>query len=444
FRPFRGGTEPLKKTHHGKLLTQDASPCRIPASERMIYPLSQHIGAPAQPVVAKGDEVRVGQMIAAAGSFVSANLYASVSGVVEDIGNYPNGAGLPAPAIVIRNDFQDKIADDIVPYPPIGDMTADELLRVVRNAGLTGMGGASFPTQVKLTIPPEKKVDTLIINAAECEPYLTADDWLMKTAPQDIADGIRAVKKILGVSSCVVAVEANKRDAAAKVTAVLRPDDGVTVRFFPVRYPQGAEKQLIYAVTRREVPSGGLPADVGAVVMNIATAGTFGRTLRTGMPYIERIVTVTGEGVREPKNLIVRLGASFADLIAFCGGLSDDTVRLLAGGPMMGLTLPGPEGTVVKGTGGLVALTEHETAAFAETPCIHCGRCVAACPMGLLPLKIDAAVRLNNTENCERFHASDCIECGACTYVCPAKRHLTHACRVAKQMLRKKKEEGRG
>ena len=438
---FQGGVHPLKKTQGGKTLSENAPLRQITLSSEMVYPLSQHIGAPAVPVVSKGDDVKIGQLIAEASGFVSANIYASVSGTVKDIKMHPNGIGVEAMCIIIENDNQDRVDDSVQPWAPLNALSGEDVMRAVKEAGLVGMGGAAFPLHVKLTVPKDKQVDTLILNGVECEPYLTSDGQLMANMPDRIVYGAEAAMKALNVKKCIIAIENNKPDAIKAMQKAVADKQGIDVKVLPVKYPQGAEKQLIYAVTKREVPSGGLPADVGAVVMNVGTAAALAVKLTTGMPLVERIVAVSGEGINTPANLTVRLGTKFSDLIDACDGLKDDCIKVLAGGPMMGVTVSDLNAVVVKGTSGIVALTDEHGSIERESNCIHCGRCISACPMRLMPLNIDAAVRCDDVDKAEKFNAMDCIECGACTYACPAKRHLTQSCRMGKAAIRKKAEE---
>ena len=437
---FKGGVHPLSKTHHGKTLSENAPLRRISPPDELIYPLSQHIGAPCKPVVAKGDDVKIGQKIAEAAGYVSANIYASVSGTVKDIKMHPNGVGINAMCIIVENDKQDRVDNSVQPWAPISELSGEDIMRAVKEAGLAGMGGAAFPSHVKLAVPQDKQVDTLILNGVECEPYLTSDHQLMLNMHDQIVYGAEAAMKALNVKKCIIAIENNKPDAIKAMKKAAAGNSGIEVAGLPVKYPQGAEKQLIYALTKREVPSGGLPADAGAVVMNVGTAAALAIKLTTGMPLVERIVTVSGEGINTPSNLLVKLGTKFSDLIEACDGLNQGCVKVLSGGPMMGITVTDLDAVVVKGTSGIVALTEEFTGPKAESPCIHCGRCVSVCPMRLLPLRIDAAVRIDDVENTELYGAMDCIECGACTYICPAKRQLTQSCRLGKIAIRKKAE----
>lgn len=437
---FRGGIHPLKNNRHGKYLSENAPLREIPQPAIAVYPLSQHIGAPCTPVVQKGDDVKVGQLIAQASGFVSTNIYASVSGKVLDIKDHPNGIGLNATCILVENDYVNRVDKSVVPYAPLSELSEEDIINAVKQAGLAGMGGAAFPTHVKLFVPKDKHIDTLILNGAECEPYLTSDDMLMGKKPEDILYGAAAAMKAVGALHTVICIENNKQEAIKVIKNEAKKYDKIEVKSLPVKYPQGAEKQLIYSVTKREVPSGGLPSDVGAVVMNVATAAALGNKLKTGMPLIERIISVSGEGINTPSNLIVRLGTSFNSVIEACDGLNDRTVKVLSGGPMMGVTVNNLDAVVVKGTSGIIALTKEQTEYEDEKPCINCGSCVRVCPMNLMPLRINAAIGIEDVGSCIKYSAMDCIECGACAFVCPAKRNLTQSCRLAKAAIRRKAE----
>lgn len=445
---FRGGVHP--RTCKGQT---EGRPIETgPRPKQVIIPLAQHLGAPAAPTVAVGDEVEVGQVIGSAGGRVSAVVHASVSGRVTAIGDYPHPLGLTQPAVVIESDGLDRWTSTWSPRD-VNTATAAEIQAVAAQAGLVGLGGAAFPSHVKLAHPPEKPIDTVVLNGCECEPYLTADYRLMLERPEAVIYGLAAIVKAAGAPRAVIAVEDNKRDAAQVLAAVLRDlrrDDlayllgplDVSVRTLPTKYPQGAEKQLIWAVTRRAVPAGKLPMDVGCLVHNVGTAAALADALRQGKPLVERVVTVTGTPVRQPGNYLVRLGTPVREVLAYAGGVDGKVGRLILGGPMMGLAQATDEVPVIKGTSGILALSEEEVKVGRPRPCIHCGRCLKACPMLLEPLYLLRYAEGECWAEAAAAGAMDCIECGTCSYVCPAKRPLVQQIRFAKASLRQRASGG--
>ena len=430
-RLFPGGVHP-KEGENGKAVNGGNAIRELPAPPRVIIPLQQHIGAPARPLVKKGDRVLVGQKIGEATGYVSAPVHASVSGTVVDVQNALLANGTAQEAIIIDNDFQDEWVQ-LKPVEQPETLTAAELQGIIRESGIVGMGGATFPTAVKLTPAQGKTIEKLIINGAECEPYLTADHRLMLEQAAGIIDGIRLTMLALEVKEAIIGIEDNKPDAIAVMTEAASQVEGISVRSLPVRYPQGGEKQLIYAITRRKVPTGGLPLDVGCVVMNVGTCYAVHEAVREGRPLISRVTTVGGL-VNNPGNYLVRVGSTVENLIEACGGLMPGTKQLLYGGPMMGMAIARTDIPVTKGCSGILALGQAAMEPK-ESPCIRCARCVNACPMNLMPAKIDAYARVNDFEGAEKFGAMNCMECGVCTYVCPAKRSLTQSCRVAKKVI---------
>lgn len=416
FKLFRGGIHP----HDGKELARDAAIETMPAPPLVALPLSQHIGAPCTPTVKVGEMVKRGQRIATSQAFLHADIHASVSGKVKRIEN-----GM----IYLENDGLDAWAEGLPFTRDWQAMTPEDLLSAIEAAGIVGMGGATFPTQVKLK--PKKPVDVLILNGAECEPYLTADDRLMREEPERVVTGARILAKILGTKRSVIALEENKPEAAEALRRAAGQD--LEVLLLRTRYPQGAEKMLIYAVTGREVPLGGLPMDAGAVVQNVGTAAAVADACCHGLPLTERITTVSGDAIRTPKNLRVRLGTSYRDAIDFCGGFSEQPDKVLAGGPMMGRAQESLDVPITKGSSGILALTRRITAHGLELHCIRCGRCVAACPMGLVPSMLSILGERQDVEKArDSYGVMNCIECGCCTYVCPAKRNIVQYIRVTK------------
>lgn len=407
-----------------------------------IFPLQQHIGAPLDLKVAKGDTVKVGQVLADSDAFVTTPVHSSVSGVVSDIKPYLHPSGAKVTAVFIENDFSYEKCVDIHPYNP-DKMSKEELLKVVRDAGIVGMGGAGFPTHVKLSPPPEKKIEYLIINGAECEPYITADHRRMLEMPDMIIDGIKIALKILGLSEAYIGIETNKKDAIEIMSQKAAEAGNIKVCPLKPKYPQGAEKQLIYAITKRQVPSGGLPADAGAIVLNIDTVSQISQAFRTGMPLTKRIVTVSGDCIKEPANFEVYTGVTFQYIIDAAGGFVDDVKKLVMGGPMMGIAQYSTEVPVVKTTSSLLALSKEGGGYDDYSPCIRCGKCVDHCPMHLMPLYLSKYSVEGNLERAEEYNILDCIECGLCSYLCPGKQGPLHNIRIAKQQIlenrRKKK-----
>ena len=431
-RLFPGGIHPREGVN-GKAVNSKNAVIELPAPARVVIPLSQHAGKPAAALVKKGDAVKVGQKIGEAQGTISACVHSSVSGKVFAVTTCTLPSGNVVPAVAIDNDDQYEWAE-LKPAAHPENLSAAELAAILRECGVTGMGGAQFPTAVKLSIPEGKSVDTLIINGTECEPYLCADDHLMADQPADVVDGVRLVMLALNIKTAIVGIEANKPAAIKAMTEACGKTDGITVKALPVRYPQGGEKQLIYALTRRKVPTGGLPADIGVVVLNVSTCRAISDAVRKGEPPIHRVTTVGGL-VNKPGNFLVRIGTPIADVIEAAGGLQAGAVKVLCGGPMMGSAMMDLTAPVTKGTSGITVLGK-ESELQEEGPCIRCGRCVRACPMQLMPAKIDSARRHGNIEAMQKAGAMNCMECGACTYACPAHRPLTQSCRTGKAMIR--------
>ncbi len=431
-KKFPGGVHP-HEGQNGKAVNSGNAIRELPAPQRVIIPLSQHIGAPAAALVKKGDAVLMGQKIGEAAGFVSAPVHASVSGKVVGIENVTIASGAVVPAVVIENDHQDTWVE-LHPSDHPETLTAAELQGIIREAGIVGLGGATFPTAVKLTPGEGKRIERLVINGAECEPYLTADHRLMLEKAAEIIDGVHLIMLALDIPQAIIGVEDNKMDAVEALCAAARGVEGVTVLALPVMYPQGGEKQLVYAATRRKVPTGGLPLDVGCVVCNVGTVYAIQQAIREGKPLIQRVATMGGL-VNNPGNFLFRIGTTVENLIDACGGLQPGVVKLISGGPMMGAALPDANVPMTKGTSGILALGK-EAAEKPENPCINCGRCVQACPMRLVPTKLDLLVRTGNYEDAEKYGVMNCMECGACTFACPAKRLLTQSCRTGKKIIR--------
>ena len=434
-KTFPGGLHPPDSKEYSAHKVIET--CPLP--EELVIPLSQHIGAPAEACVAKGDMVKKGQVIGQAKGFVSVPVHASTSGEVMAVEPRPHPAGKALPAVVIRPDGEDAWVDGLEEADP-ARLTPDEIRDRIRSAGIVGLGGATFPTHVKLSPPEGKTIDTLILNGVECEPYLTADHRLMLEQSERILDGVAILKKALGVETAVIGIEANKPDAIEMMKKACA-GKGIEVVPLEVKYPQGAEKQLILAATGREVPSGGLPMDVGVVVQNIGTAAAVSDAVRLGRPLIERLATVTGPCVVEPKNLRVRIGASLAHLVEFCGGLKEEPAKIIMGGPMMGQTQLSLDVPAIRGTSGVLLLGEGDVDPKEAGPCIRCGRCVRVCPARIMPTTIAAYARLDLIDEAEAFDAMDCIECGCCTYTCPASLPLVQSIRYAKAAILAKRRK---
>jgi electron transport complex protein RnfC len=435
-KTFPGGGHPPtnKKSTHTSLI-QD-----MPVPDRVVIPLQQHTGAPAEPVVSAGDEVQAGQKIGQAQGYVSVPIHASISGTVTAIEPHRHPLGGELPAVVIERG--DRENGQQLPENKAGTVPADTkvLLEAIREAGIVGLGGAAFPTHVKLAPPENKPIDTCIINGAECEPYLTADHRLMIEERDQIMAGAKIILQALGCRRGLIGIEANKPDALAAMRELARQEPQWEVVPLQVKYPQGAEKQLITALTGREVPSGGLPMDVGCVVQNVGTAKAVADAILLGKPLVERIVTVTGPLVREPQNLRVRIGTLFRDVIERCGGTTGPPGKLIMGGPMMGLAQVSDEVPVIKGTSGILILAPDQSLIPQPHACIACCRCVDTCPMKLVPTKLGKLIEADRLGEAEGQGVLDCMECGTCAYVCPSKINLVHLFKFAKARILAKKK----
>lgn len=434
---FKGGTHPA----HNKEGTEklDITSAKVP--KIVVIPMQQHIGAPCEPLVKIGDEVKVGQKIGEAKGFVSSPVHSSVSGKVIGIEPRLISGGSAVPCVIIENDMLDTLFEGISPKGSLEQLSSDQIMNIIKEAGIVGMGGATFPTHVKLSPPPGKNVDTVILNGAECEPYLTSDHRLMVERPEDVVFGLMAFMKVLNVKKGFICIENNKPDALEAVYNAAKGKEGIEVVALKTKYPQGAEKQLINACTGREVPSGGLPADAGVVVNNVGTAAAVADAIKKGMPLIKRIVTVTGKGVKNPKNLLVKIGTSFREIIEQCGGFNGTPGKVIAGGPMMGIAQYSIDVPVIKGTSGILILNEEETKLPESSNCIRCGKCIEVCPINLMPVYISNYSLQDKFEQAEASNAMDCIECGSCSFICPAKRPLVDSIRVAKREILAKRKK---
>ncbi len=430
-RTFVGGIHPgyFKDYTAGKAIASARAPAQV------IIPMHQNIGAPCEPVVQVGDEVKMGQKIGEPKGFVSAPIFASVSGKVTKIEPYNHPLGNPVLAVFIENDGLDTPDESMKPGKALEELSPKEIVQISKDAGLVGLGGATFPTHVKLSPPPEVQIDTVIINGAECEPFLTADHRQMLEQAEDVVYGLKAFMKALGATRGIIGIEDNKPDAIESIKKAVEEGKGeynIEVHTLHTKYPQGAEKMLIKATTGREVPPGALPMAVNVVNQNSGTAVAMAQAIKLGKPLYERVVTVTGPGIKEPANLLVRNGTLVRDLIEQCGGLTDDARKIVLGGPMMGLAQPTLDVPAIKGTSGVLVLTEEFVADLPISACIKCGKCLEVCPMSLMPNFIGSASEKNNIDLAEKYGAMDCFECGCCTYTCPAKRPLVQWIRIAK------------
>ncbi|MHC4923894.1 MAG: electron transport complex subunit RsxC [Planctomycetota bacterium] len=430
---FRHGVHPPEL----KELTAGVAIRRLPFPGRIVLPLRQHAGKPAKAIVSVGDRVERGDLVAEADGWVSSPVHASAAGTVEELSLQPHPSGTTEPAIVIAVEPRSAQMPRPRVVPEWEDLEPAELVEAVRHAGVVGLGGAAFPTHVKLSPPEHAKVEVIVLNGCECEPYLTTDHRTMVEYPDRVLLGLRIMMRCLGVERAMVGIERNKPDAIEAIRARLPDDLDVEVLPLTVKYPQGAEKMLIRAVLGREVPEGRLPLDVGVVVQNVASVATIAEVFDTGLPLIERIVTVTGRGIARPGNLIVPVGTPLRDLIDACGGITDEAREVVLGGPMMGASVADLDAPVTKGTTGVVVLTEDECRRRETHPCIKCGHCLDACPVFLDPQLLGRLARAKRWTEMEENHLGVCMLCGCCSYVCPSNIPLSQLFAVGKTSLRK-------
>lgn len=434
FRTHGGAAVP----HHKN--TWDIPSSTMPPPEKVILPMQQHIGAPCIPTVKKGDHVYVGTVVGDSEAYVSAPVHASVSGTVTEITQVMLTGGQMTQAVVVGSDGKMEKDPAIAPPPPI--TTKKELAKAARAAGLVGLGGAGFPAHVKLNVPEGKTIDTLLVNVAECEPYVTSDHREALENGRNVLEGVYHVKEILGVQRVIIAVEDNKPDVIQKLSEIADdpkrdPLDQVRVLPLKSRYPQGAEKVLVQACTGRKVPAGKLPADVGCLVMNIGSLSFLASYMRTGMPLTLKRITLDGSAIAHPQNVIVPVGTPIKDVVAFCGGYKAEPKKLIMGGPMMGVAITSDELPILKQNNAILAFDQREAQLRQPTACIRCGRCVAACPMHLMPTKLEQAVERQDVEALQSLDIMTCMECGCCSFSCPAGRRLVQAIRLGKNYVRK-------
>jgi len=437
-RSFRGGIHPREH----KRLTENKPVETCPCPNRVVIPLQQHTGSPAQPLVKVGDKVRTGQKIGDLTGFISAAHHASISGEVTYIGRAPHPLTRNAVAVEITSDGK----DDWTPLHSISQenlaaLSGEDIRDIVAQSGIVGLGGAAFPTHVKLSPPAGKKPELYILNGAECEPCLTCDDRLMRERAKDIIAGLRLLMRAVGVNRGIVAVESNKPEAIAALKEKVAREPGISLEVVKVKYPQGAEKQLINALTGREVPPGGLPMDVGVAINSVGTAVAVADAVIRGKPLVERVITVTGSAIADPKNLLVRIGTALGYVIEQCGGFKEPPAKIIVGGPMMGVAQYSLDAPVIKGTSGIIAFTQDDVADETYYPCIRCGRCVTVCPMRLSPSKLGILAENSRFVEAKQANLMDCMECGSCVYVCPANRPMVQWVKFAKNELRKIAEQ---
>lgn len=409
----------------------------------IIVPLHQHTGAPNQPLINVKDKVLMGEKIGDCDAKVSSPVHSPISGEVVSIENVILPTGKFSLGIKIKNDKEYKLHESVVKRENIDSLDKTELLNIIRESGIVGMGGAAFPTHIKLTPPPDKKIEYLIINGAECEPFLTCDYRLMVEESENIVKGIEILMRILEPKKVIFGIEENKKDAADELYKIIKNknlSNIIDIVILKTKYPQGSEKHLIKAIIGKEVPSGGLPFDVGCIVQNVGTTLAIKEAVYDGMPLIERVLTISGSGVKESKNVKVKIGTLSRDIVDYCGGIEGDLRKIIFGGPMMGFSSYTLDVPITKGTSGLLLFTDKEVKEYEELPCIRCGRCANTCPMYLMPMFIDMYSRIEDFDKAKDFGALDCIECGACGYVCPSKRYLVQSIRYAKNELIKRKK----
>ncbi len=430
---FHGGVHPP----YNKELARDKAIERLPMPAELVISMSQHLGAPAKCIVKVGDVIRKGQLIGEKNGFISVGVRASASGTVKAIEKRLSPAGGMADAVILTVDSANNECENL---PPLNWQTAsrEELLKRVEDAGICGMGGAGFPTNVKLNPPPNKHCEYLILNGAECEPYLTADYRVMLERASRIRLGVEIMRKILGGPAVRIAVEANKPEAISALEQAFADIEGnVEIVVLPVLYPQGSEKHQIYATVKRIVPEPpALPIDVGCVVENVGTVAAIADAVEKGLPLIERVTTVSGDAIVSPKNVLAPIGTTYRDLVAFCGGEKLKPAKVISGGTMMGFAVPNLDIATTKTTSGLLLLSNKSVFQYTSGPCINCGRCVRACPMMLNPAEISKAVEADDIKDAEYCHVMSCIECGACAFSCPSRRPIVQFCRRAKNSIR--------
>lgn len=435
---FSGGIHPWD----GKELSKDKPVVRLNPKSEIVFPMAQHIGALANPVVSVGDEVLVGQCIGEAGGFVSANIISSVSGKVKAIEPRQTVSGNKVMSVVIENDGAYRTVPNFGEKRDYKSLTPQEILAIIKEAGIVGMGGAGFPTHVKLSPKNPEDVEYILVNAAECEPYLTSDYREMLEEPDKLVGGLRIILSMFKNAEGLICIENNKPAAVAVLNELIKNDKNIKIKVLKPKYPQGAERNLVYAAVGRKFNSTMLPIDVGCIVQNVDTVCAIYRAVAETTPLVRRIVTVSGDSVKEPQNFNVPIGTSYAEVVEAAGGLVGEPQKIISGGPMMGISMFTLDVPIIKTSSAILAFAEDDVEQFESSPCIRCGRCVEACPSRLVPQKLDLAIQASDFETFERLNGMECYECGSCTYACPAGRRLTQACKLGRRTVldaRKKK-----
>lgn len=444
---LEGVLKPVARGHGGVAVCHSKNTCsleivRMPAPEQVVLPMQQHIGAPCTPVVKVGDIVGVGQLIGDSDKFVSAPIHATISGRVKAVGPAKIANGAMVPCVTIESDGEMRLYEGLKP-PKID--TREDFIKAIRDSGLVGLGGAGFPTHVKLGFKPDSGVDTLIINVAECEPFITVDHRECIDNSWDVLSGVYTIKEILGFKKVIIAIEDNKGDAFTALQKIANDsadfDNSVELMVLKSRYPQGAEKILIHAVTGKKVPPGKLPSDVGVVVMNVATVSFIGRYIKNGKPLVSRSLTVDGSAVSEPKNIRVPIGTPISKIVEFCGGFKTEPYKVISGGPMMGMALADVDVPLVKSNNSVLAFAQDSVKVKEERDCIRCGRCVHACTMNLIPTKIKDYAVLEDAKKLEEIGTMVCMECGCCSFACPSGIPLVQYMRLGKSIIREAGEQ---
>ena len=434
---FKGGVHPWD----GKSLSKDKKIEIVAATKEMVYPLSQHIGAPAKAVVKVGDEVLVGQTIAVGESFVSADVIASVSGKVKAIEPRTIAQGIKVDSIIIENDEEDRAVEGLGNDRDYEKLSKEEIREIVKKAGVVGMGGAAFPTHVKLTPKNDEDIDYVIVNGAECEPYLTSDYRVMLENGEELVKGLKVILKLFDNAKGIIAMEDNKPECAKYLKELVKDEENIKVKVLKTKYPQGAERQLIYATTKRKVDSTKLPVDVGCIVNNVDSIVAIYNAVIKRKPLMERIVTITGEAIRNPQNMRVHIGTNYKELIDEAGGFIEEPVKIVSGGPMMGFGIFELDLPTTKTASALLCLTRDEVSEMEPSACINCGRCLEVCPGRVMPSKLATLAEKHKEEEFIAYDGMECCECGCCSYVCPAKRHLTQSIKSMRKIVLSKRKK---